>query len=62
MNFPIIVRDRLPEPMLQHEIRIRAYDLFERRGRSDGHDLDDWLNAEREITQAKAPYRLALVR
>jgi Protein of unknown function (DUF2934) len=29
--------------------------LFEERGRSDGHDLEDWLQAEAEVLQrAKA--------
>ena len=30
-------------------IRQRAYQLFEARGRQQGHELDDWLQAEREI-------------
>ena len=30
-------------------IRKRAYQLFEARGRRRGHELDDWLQAEREI-------------
>jgi len=30
-------------------IRKRAYQLFEMRGRQSGHELDDWLQAEREI-------------
>jgi hypothetical protein len=30
-------------------IRKRAYQLFEARGRQQGHELDDWLLAEREI-------------
>ena len=30
-------------------IRKRAYQLFEARGRHQGHELDDWLQAEREI-------------
>jgi hypothetical protein len=33
---------------LEERIRVRAYDLFERRGRIDGHDLEDWLQAEWE--------------
>ncbi len=35
----------------QHEdkIRQRAYELYERRGGEDGHDLDDWLTAESEL-------------
>jgi hypothetical protein len=32
-------------------IRKRAYELFEARGRQPGHELDDWLQAEREINQ-----------
>jgi hypothetical protein len=41
---------------IEQQIRQRAYELYEQRGRTDGHDLDDWLQAEREIkgTQAKA--------
>ena len=30
-------------------IRQRAYDLFEKRGREPGHDVDDWLQAEHEL-------------
>ena len=30
-------------------IRARAYELFERRGGEPGHELDDWLEAEREL-------------
>ena len=41
---------------IDQQIQQRAYELYEQRGRADGHDLDDWLQAEREIkgTQAKA--------
>ena len=31
------------------EIARLAYDFYERRGRTDGHDVDDWLSAEREL-------------
>jgi Protein of unknown function (DUF2934) len=30
-------------------IRRRAYDLYERNGRVDGRDLDNWLAAEAEL-------------
>ena len=30
-------------------IRLRAYQLFESRGRQPGRELDDWLAAEREL-------------
>ncbi len=38
------------EPSYNQQISVRAYELFEQRGREDGHDLDDWLRAESEIT------------
>lgn len=31
------------------EIRQRALELFEKRGREIGHALDDWLRAERDV-------------
>jgi DUF2934 family protein len=31
------------------EIAHRAYDLYLARGREDGHDVEDWLQAEREL-------------
>jgi hypothetical protein len=34
---------------LEHQIRRRAYELYEARGRKDGHELDDWLRAKDEI-------------
>ncbi|MDX1517639.1 MAG: Hsp20 family protein [Woeseiaceae bacterium] len=30
-------------------IRVRAFNLFKGRGAATGHDVDDWLTAEREI-------------
>ena len=35
---------------LEIKIRERAYELYEARGREEGHDLEDWLRAEEEIT------------
>ena len=34
---------------LEEQIRRRAYELYEARGREDGHDLEDWRQAEAEI-------------
>jgi hypothetical protein len=40
----------IPDPtQLEKQIRLRAYALYESRGGEDGHDLDDWLQAEAEI-------------
>ena len=33
----------------ESEIARRAYALYEMRGRRPGHDVDDWLSAEREL-------------
>ena len=34
---------------LVEEIRRRAYDIYLERGEQPGRDLDDWLQAEREL-------------
>ncbi len=56
--------DLLSEHHLFHEMRDihyliarRAYQLFADRGFTDGHDLDDWLRAERELLHS-APVEL----
>jgi hypothetical protein len=35
--------------MRQEQVRCHAYDVYEQRGREDGHELDNWLQAESEI-------------
>jgi Protein of unknown function (DUF2934) len=42
----IVLRVALPE----HEIRTRAYELYLARGAEPGRELEDWLQAERELT------------
>jgi hypothetical protein len=32
-----------------NQIRERAFQLFENRGSKHGHDMQDWLRAERQI-------------
>jgi hypothetical protein len=38
------------EPPSRDEIARLAYHFYERHGRRDGQDLDDWLTAEQELT------------
>ena len=38
---------------LEHQIRLRAYELYEARGRKDGRELDYWLRAKEEIREEK---------
>jgi len=33
------------------QIAARAYQLYLERGRTNGHDVDDWLQAEYELMQ-----------
>jgi hypothetical protein len=42
-----------PNPNLAEQIRRRAYELFEARGREEGRELEDWFRAEEEITGRK---------
>jgi hypothetical protein len=42
---------------LEHQIRERAYELYETRGKEPGHELEDWYRAKEEITIKK--YRTA---
>lgn len=38
-----------PTGAILEEIRSRAYDIYVKRGRLHGRELDDWLQAEREL-------------
>ncbi len=33
----------------EQKIRLRAYEIYEKRGRVEGKALDHWLEAERQI-------------
>ncbi len=37
------------------EIRFRAYEIYLERGGLPGNELDDWLQAERELERAAPP-------
>ena len=39
---------------LEAAIRSRAYELYEKRGRTDGLAHQDWLQAEREVLSQQA--------
>ena len=40
-------------PARQEEIRRRAYEIYLERGEQPGCDLDDWLQAERELQRGE---------
>ncbi len=37
--------------VMRELIALRAYERFVERGYQHGHDVEDWLSAERELTQ-----------
>jgi hypothetical protein len=43
-------RKRLPHSTGEQEIRDRAYEIYLERGVQPGYELEDWLQAERELT------------
>src|ERR1051326_6868948 len=43
---------KTPAVASDSDIARRAYQLYEERGGGHGHDLDDWLQAERELRPA----------
>jgi Protein of unknown function (DUF2934) len=38
---------------LESQIRLRAYELYEARGREDGHEEEDWFRAKEDIAFKK---------
>lgn len=54
---PTPIRPKPPDTEVEEQIRQRAYQLYEERGRLDGNAMEDWLVAEEEVLgsgQAKA--------
>ncbi len=46
---PIPIRPKPPDAEVEEQIRQRAYQLYEERGRLDGYSIEDWLRAEEEV-------------
>jgi hypothetical protein len=47
-------RDRRTQPRVPPtDIARRAYELYVQRGGEHGHDIDDWLQAERELRPSR---------
>jgi hypothetical protein len=57
-NEPSTLAPKSDEPTvvipIDQQIQQRGYELYEQRGRTDGHDLDDWLQSECEIKGRQA--------
>jgi hypothetical protein len=48
----IVMPDALAAMMTDRDIAQRAYELFVQHGSKHGHEVDDWLQAERELREA----------
>jgi len=46
---PSVADDRTGPPVSLDDVAQRAYELYIQRGGEHGYDLDDWLQAEREL-------------
>ena len=42
--------ERLLQSTPEQEIRNRAYEIYLQRGAQPGYEVEDWLQAERELT------------
>lgn len=42
---------QMNQARITEAIRKKAYELYEKRGRKPGRDLDNWLEAERIVKQ-----------
>ena len=47
---PVEERKDLLDSTREEEIRNRAYEIYLQRGGQAGYEMDDWLQAERELT------------
>ena len=52
-RFPLSATRKEPKrpTFTEDDVRLRAYEIYQRRGGAAGNDLDDWLQAERELRE-----------
>ena len=50
ITLPTLSKTRAAGPMVEHAIRLRAYDLYAQRGMAEGNAVHDWLAAEAELS------------
>ena len=54
----LLIAEGVHRRIHEDELRRRAYELYEQRQRGDGHDVEDWLRAEKELhREAAASWR-----
>jgi hypothetical protein len=48
-------------PTREGLVREKAYEIYEQRGREPGHEVDHWLEAERELTDVQRHARRTML-
>ena len=48
-HLPATQHDRKRPAISEADVRLRAYELYLKRGGAPGNDMEDWLQAEREL-------------
>lgn len=43
----------------QEQIRLRAFEIYQQRGKGDGYELEDWLQAESEVLENQRTLKAA---
>ena len=56
---PLVKSEALPSSgaanaVLEQEVRTAAYELYERRGGTPDHAVEDWLTAEAQVRERKS--------
>jgi hypothetical protein len=54
---PRATRAAFSAPVADEAVAELAYELFQQRGGEHGHDLEDWLEAERRVRQTLSSRR-----
>jgi len=49
--------ERLSHLVSEQETRERAYEIYLQRGAQPGHELEDWLQAERELDNSNLTHK-----
>lgn len=59
-NTPVtFAHSKLVHPEIEEEIRRKAYELYEERGRQDGFEQEDWARAEAAVRNKYQPGKSA---
>jgi hypothetical protein len=59
-NAPVTLAHSKPvHPEMEEEIRRKAYQLYEERGRQDGFEQEDWVRAEAQVRNKYQPEKSA---